>query len=81
MYAVFNVVFLSHLPQVQEQLANQDNNITSTTGPNTIITDIDDDIAVADDNGFSTMEESSVLNCTFQADQDNGAQSMFGCRF
>ncbi|XP_059142845.1 kazrin-like isoform X2 [Physella acuta] len=62
------------LKEVQEQLASQDNNITSTTGPNTIITDIDDDIAVADDNGFSTMEESSVLNCTFQADQDNGAQ-------
>ncbi|CAL1545908.1 unnamed protein product [Lymnaea stagnalis] len=68
----------SQLKEAQDQLSSQDNNISSTTGPTgngeTIITDIDDDnFALAEDNGFSTMEESSVLNCTFQADQDNGA--------
>ncbi|KAH9495119.1 hypothetical protein Btru_018214 [Bulinus truncatus] len=68
----------AQLKDMRDQLSSQDNNVTSTTGLNihgeTIITDIDDDnIVVADDNGFSTMEESSVLNCTFNADQDNGA--------
>ncbi|KAI8795496.1 kazrin isoform X2 [Biomphalaria glabrata] len=69
----------AQLKELRDQLASQDNNVTSTTGHTsqgeTIITDIDDDsIVAAEDNGFSTMEESSVLNCTFNTDLDNGAQ-------
>ncbi|XP_035828625.1 kazrin isoform X2 [Aplysia californica] len=62
------------LSEAKDQLSSQDSQVSSSTPPTTddnLDSIMDDSIIIDDENGFSTMEESSVLNCSFSTPQLN----------
>ncbi|CAG5128306.1 unnamed protein product, partial [Candidula unifasciata] len=68
----------AELKEAKEQLdSHNSTTLSSSTAPasdgniNNDAEDEDDDEVFPSDNGFSTMEESSVLNCIFIQDQEN----------
>lgn len=67
------------LNQIKEHLDSKVSSMLTsapTASDGNIKTETDDEVfASIDETGFSTMEESSVLNCTFSQDLENNGQS------